>query len=266
MPVLYRVMNDFINAMILAIVQGLSEWLPVSSSGHLVLFQEILNYHPGLEFDVALHFGTLMAVFVYFGKEIMDIIEAVLKGKWSSQEAKIGFLIIIATIPAAVIGYLFRDLFETAFTSLSVVAWGFAITGLILIIASLDFGENKKKNPSWIDAIWIGFAQTLAIFPGISRSGSTISSGLLRGLDEKSAMKFSFLMSIPVIFGAGILEIGDNKLLGEMIWATLLAFFVGLATIHILLKFISKNKKNLRWFACYALLLAIGIGVYLLAF
>lgn len=257
-------MSDFISAFILAIVQGLTEWLPVSSSGHLVLFQEILNYHPGIKFDVALHFGTLMAVFVYFGKDIMDILEALLKGKWYSQEAKIGFLIIVATIPAALIGYLFKGFFESAFSSLSVVAWGFGITGLILIIASLDFGKNQKKNISWKDSLWIGFAQALAILPGISRSGSTISAGLLRGLDEKSAMRFSFLMSIPVIFGAGILEIGNSKLNPDLIWSTLIAFAVGLATIHLLLKFISRSKRNLRWFALYTLLLALGIGIYLI--
>jgi len=250
----------------LAIVQGLSEWLPISSSGHLVLFQEILNYHPGLEFDVALHFGTLMAVFVYFGREIMDIIEDLLKGNWKSDEARKGFLIIVATIPAAVLGILFKKLFEDAFSSLSVVAFGFAITSMILFIASLDFGENRKKMPNWIDSIWIGLTQALAILPGISRSGSTISSGLLRGLDEKSAMRFSFLMSIPVIFGAGIVEIGNNKLPGDLIWATLLAFLVGLATIHFLLKFVSRSKKNLRWFAAYVLLMAIGIGIYLIFF
>ena len=114
---------------------------------------------------VALHCGTLMAVFVYFGREIMDIIEAILKGKWKSDEARMGFLIIVSSIPAAIIGYLFNDFFESAFSSLSVVAFGFAITSMILMIASLDFGENRKKLPSWIDAVWIGFAQALAILP-----------------------------------------------------------------------------------------------------
>ncbi len=254
-------MENLISSLILAIVQGLTEWLPVSSSGHLVLFQEILNYHPGLVFDVALHFGTLMAVFVYFGKDIVGIIEDLLRGNWKSEKAKLGFLLIIATIPAAIIGYLFKKMFESAFESLIVVGWGFAITSMFLFIASFDFRENKKKFPNWIDAIWVGIAQALAILPGISRSGSTISAGLLRGLDEKMAMKFSFLMSIPVIFGAGILEIGSNKLSPDLIWATLIAFVIGLATIHFLLKFISRSKKNLRWFAGYALLLAIGILV-----
>jgi len=257
-------MENLISAIILAIVQGLTEWLPVSSSGHLVLFQQLLNYQPGLLFDVAVHFGTLMAVFVYFGKDIIDIIEAILKGRWKTDKTKLGFLIIVATIPAAIIGILFKSVFESAFSSLAVVAWGFGITALLLIISSLDFKFNKKKTPSWIDALWIGLAQALAILPGISRSGSTISSGLLRGLDEKSAMRFSFLMSIPIVFGAGIVEIGNQRLSPDLIWATLIAFFIGLATIHLLLKFVAKDKKNLRWFALYLILLAIGLGLWLL--
>ena len=257
-------MNEFIAALILAVVQGLTEWLPVSSSGHLVLFHNILNYNPGLAFDVALHFGTLMAVFVYFGKDIVDIIEALLKGKWKSENGKLGLLIAAATIPASIIGYLFRSVFEAAFESLAVTAAGFGITGLILLIASLDFKKNTKQTPSYLDSTLIGFAQVLAIFPGISRSGSTISAGLLRDLDEKSAMKFSFLMSIPIIFGAGILEIGNKTLSSDLLWATLAAFAVGLGTIFFLLKVISKSKKNLRWFALYVMLLALGIWIWLI--
>ena len=257
-------MQEFILVLILAVVQGLTEWLPVSSSGHLVLFQSILNYQPGLAFDVALHFGTLMAVFVYFGKDIVDIVEALLKGKWKSENGKLGILIVIATIPAAIIGYLLNKMFESAFNSLMIVAFGFGITGLTLLIASIDFKKNLKKMPTYMDSLLIGFAQAVSILPGVSRSGSTISAGLLLWLNEKSTMKFSFLMSIPVIFGAGILEIGNNALPKEMIWAALLAFIVGLATIHFLLKFVAKSKKNLRWFAGYVLLLALGIGIYLM--
>jgi len=255
-------MNDLMNALILAIVQGLTEWLPVSSSGHLVLFQEILNYSPGLAFDVALHFGTLMAVFVYFGKDIMDIIECFLKRDFKSENGKLGVLLIISTVPAAFIGYFFNDFFESAFSSLIIATMGFGITGLVLLIASLDFNKNVKENPTYKDSILIGCAQAFAILPGVSRSGSTISAGLLLGLSEKSAMKFSFLMSIPVIFGAGALEIGNKTLPHELLWATLVAFAVGLATIHILLKFVSKSKKNLRWFAYYALTLFVALIIY----
>ncbi|MEK6855540.1 MAG: undecaprenyl-diphosphate phosphatase [Nanoarchaeota archaeon] len=255
-------MIEWLKILILAVVQGITEWLPISSSGHLVIFQRLLDYNASVMFDVALHFGTLMAVFVYFGREIVDIVEALFKGKWNSENGKMGLLLIVSAIPAAVFGYLFKEVFESAFSSFLLVGIGFGITGLILFIVSFDFRKNVKKMPSWIDSVLIGFAQALAIFPGISRSGSTISAGLLRGMDTKNAMKFSFLMSIPVIFGAGILEIGNNALPHELIWATLVAFVVGLASIHFLLKVISKDRKNLRWFGVYALLLAILVVGY----
>ncbi len=256
-------MNELVISIILAIVQGLTEWLPVSSSGHLVIFHELLDYHPGLYFDVALHFGTLMAVFVYFGKDIVDIIEAMLKGKWKSENGKLGLLLIVATIPAGIIGYVFNKLFEAAFNSLMVAALGFAVTGMILLIASIEFRKNDKKQPSYRDAVMIGFAQVLAILPGVSRSGSTISAGLLRGLDEKSALRFSFLMSIPVIFGAGLIEIGNKTLPSDLIWATLIAFIVGLATIWFLFRVVSNSKKNLRWFAAYVLLLSLSLLIWI---
>src|SRR3989344_8418500 len=123
-------MNEFIVSIILAIVQGITEWLPVSSSGHLVLFQEIFNFHnDNLAFDVALHFGTLMAVFVYFGKDITDILESVFRWKYKSQEFKLALLLIISAIPAAIVGYFLEPIFEAAFQSLYIVAIGFAITG-----------------------------------------------------------------------------------------------------------------------------------------
>ena len=120
--------NDIISALILAIVQGLTEWFPVSSSGHLVLFENILGFSGGLAFSVALHFGTLMAVFVYFGKDITDILRDLLVGNWTSQNGRLGILIAIATIPAGIVGFLVRDLFDGVFTSLGVTALGFGIT------------------------------------------------------------------------------------------------------------------------------------------
>jgi undecaprenyl-diphosphatase len=258
-------MDEFYASLILAIVQGLAEWFPISSSGHLVLFGEILNYKPGIMFDVALHFGTLVAVFVYFGKDIIDILEALLKREFNSERGKLGLLLLVGSIPAGVIGLVFHKLFESAFTSLVVVALGFGITGLVLFIASLDYGKPLRKDVSYFDAFLIGCAQAFAILPGVSRSGSTISAGILRGLDAKSAMRFSFLLSIPAIFGAGILEIGNNKLPHELIWATLVSFVVGLLTIHISLKFIAQSNKNLRWFGAYALILAlIVLGMILI--
>ena len=257
--------NEFIASIILAIVQGTTEWLPISSSGHLVLFEKILGFKSGgIEFDVALHFGTLMAVFVYFGKDIVDIIENLLKGKWKSDKGKLGLMVIVATIPAAVIGLLFKKIFESAFLSLEVVAIGFAITGIILFIGSLDvYNPRKRKNFGYGKAFLVGCAQIIALFPGISRSGTTISSGLLAGLKEKDALRFSFLMSIPAIFGANIVELGGGSIPSIMFLPTLVSFIVGLLTIHLLFGYVLTSKKNLRWFGVYALLLALALGIWL---
>ena len=200
-------MIDLVKMLILAFVQGISEWFPISSSGHLVLFSDLLGFNGGIQFDVALHFGTLMAVFVYFGKDIVDVVEALLKWELKNENAKLGFLLIVATIPAAVIGFVFKKLFEDAFNSLLIVGICFAITSLVLFIASF-YSSVNKQTPSYKDAWIIGFVQALAILPGISRSGSTISSGVFRKIDLKKAMRFSFLMAIPAIFGASILELG----------------------------------------------------------
>jgi undecaprenyl-diphosphatase len=259
-------MNELLASIIIAVIQGLTEWLPISSSGHLVLFEKLLNYPGDLTFEVALHFGTLMAVFVYFGKDIVDILKEIMKGNFRSENGKLGLLLLIGTIPAAVVGLLFNKYLEIAFDSLLVVAVGFAITSLILFIASLDFRIStfRKNKFGWKNALFVGCAQALALFPGISRSGSTIAGGLLAGLKEKDALKFSFLLSIPAIFGAAILEIGNNRLPTELLWATLVSFAVGLLTIYLLLNFVLSSRKNLRWFAIYTLALAVAIGVYLL--
>jgi len=252
--------SDLIGALVVAIVQGLTEWLPISSSGHLVLFSKLIGYSGGMLFDVALHFGTLMAVFVYFGSDIVDIVKDLLSGKWNSENGRLGLMVLVATIPAVIVGFLFKDVFESVFSSLWITALGFGVSGLFLFIGSIDL--KNKKGFGYGKSLLVGCAQVFALFPGISRSGSTISSGLLLGLDEKAAMKFSFLMSVPVIFGANILTIGNNTLPPTLIWATLVSFVVGLATIHLLYKYILTTRKNLRWFAIYALILAIGSGIY----
>ena len=167
-------MNEIISAVILAVIQGITEWVPVSSSGHLVLFEAILGYDGGLTFDVALHFGTLMAVFVYFGKDIVDIIEDLLKGKFKSENGRLGLLLIVASIPVFFVGYFARDYFDAVLTNLGLLALGFGLSGLFLFIASVP-GNVKIEKLGWKGAFFIGVAQAMAIIPGISRSGSTIS-------------------------------------------------------------------------------------------
>ena len=173
-------------------------------------------------------------------------------------------MVIVATIPAAIVGLIFRRIFESSFLSLEVVAIGFAITGIILFIGSLDFDNSKKKkNFGYGKAFLIGCAQIIALFPGISRSGTTISSGLLVGLNEKDALRFSFLMSIPAILGANIVELGGGNIPSSMFLPTLVSFFVGLLTIHLLFGYVLTSKKNLRWFGAYALLLSLVMGIWL---
>ncbi len=247
----------------MAVIQGITEWLPVSSSGHLILAETLLNYRSDLTFNVALHFGTLMSVFVYFGKDITNILQDFLELKFNTQNAKLGLLIIIATIPAAIIGFLFKNIFESIFSNLTIIALGLGITGLLLIITSLNI-KIIRSHINTKNSIIIGLVQVLSIFPGISRSGTTISTGILSGLNEKTAMKFSFLISIPIIFGANILTIGNQTLPPELIWATLISFITGLLVLHLLYKFIL-TKKSLRYFGIYALLLALIIGIFILS-
>ena len=254
-------MSELISALLLAIVQGITEWIPVSSKGHLIVFKNILGYEHGLIFDVALHFGTLMAVFVYFGRDITDVIQDLLKRKWNSENGKLGIALIIATIPAVLVGFFLRSF--DIYSNLIITSLGFGITGLFLIIASLDLKKKDRKEINYFDSLYIGIAQIFSLFPGISRSGSTIGSGMLLGLNDKAAVKFSFLMSIPVVFGANILVIGNNAIPREFIWATLVSFAVGLIALHFLYNYVL-TRKSLKWFGGYALLLSILVFVYVM--
>lgn len=257
--------NDLVLALILAVIQGATEWFPISSSGHLVLFEGVLGYEGGLLFDVALHFGTLMAVFVYFGRDITDILRDLFLGKWNTENGRLGLLLIVASVPAAIAGFFVRDIFTSVLSNIGVVAFGFGISGLFLIIASMDIGRRTDIGKMGFGkAFFIGIAQAISLVPGISRSGASISSGVLFGLNEKNAMKFAFLMSVPVIFGANILAIGNQTFPTEMIWGTLVSFIIGLVSIHVVFKHVLVNRKNFRWFGLYCLLLAVVLGVWIL--
>ncbi len=261
---------NFLAGLILAVVQGVSEWLPISSSGHLVVAEWLLGHNADFVFEVVVHLGTLMAVFVYYGRDIVDIVRALLHRRWKSEHGRLGTLIGIATIPAAAVGFIFRQIFELTFENLGLVAIGFGITALVLFITSLDFERIafvKRESFGYREALIVGIAQVFALFPGISRSGMTIAAGLLAGLKEKEALRLSFLMSIPVIFGANILVIGTQPLPSNLVWATLLSFIVGMTTIHLLLKYLLKNKKNLWWFGVYTSILALLVGsIFLYSF
>lgn len=254
---------EFLTVLFVAIIQGITEWFPVSSSGHLVVSEFLLKYEADLMFDVALHFGTLMAVFVYFGRDIVDIVKDFLSGNWKSENGRTGLLIVVATIPAALIGFFFKDFIESSFDSLIVVALGFGLSGLVLLIVAVYSPRRKAfENFGYRDAFFVGCAQVFALLPGISRSGMTLAAGILIGLKEREAAKFSFLMSVPIIFGANILAVGNNSIPSNLIWATLVTFVVGLFAIHILFNYVFVNKKNLLWFSIYALILSLILIVW----
>jgi len=267
-------MNIF-HALLLGLIQGLTEFLPVSSSGHLVLAEKFLGLGTSnLRFEVAMHLATLLAVFFAFHRKIFKLIKAVflgrmrlVNGKWqfSDENLKLVLLLICATIPAAVIGVLFDDFIEQAFNNPIAVSIALLVTGCILFGTGLIVRREEKIN--WRRALIIGFAQAAAIFPGISRSGSTISAGTYSGADQEKAAEFSFLLSIPVILGAGLLKFKDvfktgllQSELMAIIAGGLVAALSGYFAINFLLKIIRNSK--LQYFAYYCW--AIGLGSLLL--
>ncbi len=253
-------MSELIVALILAVVQGITEWFPVSSSGHLVLFEHFLGYEGGLLFEIALHFGTLMAVFVYFGRDITDILRELLSLRFKTPYGRLGVLLIVASIPAAVLGFLLRDVIMSVSGNLSMLALGFLITSIILAIGSQ--APRNARRLSYGGALLIGCMQVFSLFRGISRSGTTISAGLLFGLPEKEAVKFSYLLSVPLILGASLFSIENQILPRELLWATLLAFLVSLCVMHFSFTYVLNRREHLKWIAVYVLLLAMVTGTY----
>jgi len=196
-------MVNIFEAILLAIVQGLTEWFPISSSGHLVIFQEFLSIQASVAFDVMLHFGTFLSVLVYMRKDIVHILRAILT---LSEGSKIAAYLIAGSIPMALIGFLFKNYFESLFSSLLTVGLALMMNGFVLYLTKYSVSFKKID---FINSLLVGIAQVFAIIPGISRSGSTISAAMIRGVDKESAYKYSFLLSAIAILGASLFEFGD---------------------------------------------------------
>lgn len=245
-------------AIILSVVQGITEFLPISSSGHLAVLQIFWQIpDPSVVFSALLHFGTLGAILIVFYQEIIKILQ---KRNW-----KLIKLIIIGTIPAAIFGFFFQSIIEAQFSSLKFIGFSFLITALFLILTKFLKINPKYLNIedlTYFDALIIGIAQTVALFPGISRSGLTISTGLLRKLKPEIAYKFSFLLAVPVILGAFVLQIpnliqqGQNNYLIYVIGA-LVSLLTGIISLKILEKILKKGK--LYWFSLYLVILSMII-------
>lgn len=248
---------------LLGIVQGLTEFLPVSSSGHLVLIQSLYPgfRQPGALFDGILHLGTLLAVFVAFWKDIWQMVKVLFQWKTDDPYFRVIWLIIIGSIPAAIVGLTLQDTVESLFNSTISLVPGWLFTGIILLLSDKYRSEKKDLGDiTVLDSLVIGTFQAFALVPGISRSGSTIASGIFMGLKGNIAAVFSFLLSIPAVGGAGLLElrhisqVSSQELLYFLI-AGLVAFLVGILSIKILLKVI--QARSLKWFGVYCLLLAL---------
>ena len=255
---------DIVQIIILAIVQGLTEFLPISSSAHLILVPLILKWpDQGLVFDVAVHLGSLIAVLVYFRREVIAMALAwskSLSGSGSTANSRLAWWIILGTIPAVIVGFAFKDMIETELRSPWVIAIATIVFGLLLWVA--DRGKSKLRTEFQLklpDVVVIGCFQALALIPGTSRSGITMTAGLLLGLTRQAAARFSFLLSIPIILASGALQTIDLLQASQSIdWFALL-LALGLSTlsagicIHLFLGLI--EKIGMLPFVIYRLLL-----------
>ena len=241
------------DVIILGILQGLTEFLPVSSSGHLVLGKYLLNVKsPGNTLEILFHLGTLGSVIFVFYSDIINILMTIKK----KSTQKLLTYIFIATIPATIVGFTLRNRIEILYESVSGVGFALLFTGLVLILSSVFKNENSEH--SLLSSVVIGFGQALAIIPGISRSGMTITLSLFFGFSAKESAKFSFLLSIPVIAGAGILGIGDiqsNAMFSFdiIIVALLSSFFIGILALKMLIKLLELGKFYIFGIYCICL-------------
>ncbi len=248
---------DILDAFLLGTLQGITEFLPISSSGHLVLVENLLGVTtPGLLFEVVVHLGSLISILFVFHKDLRDIISTLA----DAQTKHLIVVIIIATIPAVLVGLVFKSWFEAAFSNIMLVGSTLLFTGFTLLITGFVRPRNTKLT--LIKGLLIGIAQSLAITPGISRSGLTIATALFLGIDGTRAAQFSFLLAIPAIFGAGLLTSLDLVTIeaSEIFPIPLMIAFsssllVGIIALKWLLKTLRSGKFH--WFGIYCLLIGL---------
>ncbi|WP_405384500.1 undecaprenyl-diphosphate phosphatase [Maribacter sp. LLG6340-A2] len=259
---------DTLDAILLGIIQGLTEFLPVSSSGHLELGKAILGdnslQEESLLFTVVLHFATALSTIVVFRKDVWEIISGLFQFKWN-EESQFSIKIIISMIPAVIVGLFFEEQLEAFFGgNIRFVGFMLIITAVLLYFA--DKAKDTQKKVSFGNAFIVGISQAIAMLPGISRSGATISTSVLLGVDKSKAARFSFLMVVPLIFGkiAKDLLSGDLNFSGEnnvaMGAGFIAAFVAGLAACTWMIKLVRKSK--LSYFAIYCLIVGLIAVVY----
>ncbi|CAM4409397.1 Undecaprenyl-diphosphatase [Mycobacterium basiliense] len=259
----------------LAVVQGLTEFLPVSSSGHLAIVSRIFfNDDAGASFTAVTQLGTEAAVLAYFARDIVRIVRAWFDGlvvkSHRNADYRLGWYVIIGTIPICILGLLFKDEIRSGVRNLWVVATALVIFSAVIALAEYVGRQDRHIDQlTWRDAVVVGTAQTLALVPGVSRSGATISAGLFLGLDRELAARFGFLLAIPAVFASGLFSLPDafhpvtqgmSATGPQLLVATLIAFGVGLSAVAWFLRFLLRH--NMYWFVGYRV--AVGVAVLIL--
>lgn len=272
----------YLDAILLGLVQGLTEFLPVSSSGHLVITRHLLDVNTGgIIFEVVVHLGTALAVCVFMRRKILEVLAGLFRLARaivsrsgaagvirSDPGARLGLLVIVSAIPAGLMGLFLNNLVDRLFGSALVVGVGLIATGVLLRVSQrFTRGEKDVRGVSWLDALVVGVAQGCAIVPGLSRSGTTVSASLLRGLTRETAAELSFLMSIPVILGAAAVELVDyvTDPVGMVAWSHLLlgaavAAVSGYVAVSVFMRQIKKGRLAVFSWYCFA----VGVIVILM--
>lgn len=260
-------MIELLKSILLGIIQGLTEFLPISSSGHLVLAEHFLKFQqPNIVFKVILHLGSLFAVLIYFRKEIISILKSLiyfrLKDIENRNNRKVALYIAITTLVTGVIGFFFKDFLEKTFNMIYIPSVLLLVTGLILMLSDkIEAKQNNSYQLGVKNSIFIGLVQTFAILPGISRSGTTIAAGIFSGLKREAAARYSFLISIPAILGANLLKIPEivnlqSDLIINYLAGSISAFISGYIVIALLIRMVKKQK--LKYFSYYCWLIGIS--------
>jgi undecaprenyl-diphosphatase len=260
---------DPIQAIILGFIQGVTEWLPISSTGHLRIAEQFLGLTVPLLFDVTLHVGTLIIILLFFRKDIKIILAALVKGDFKSENGKLIPLIIVGTIPTALIGAFFSNVIEANFSNFLPIAGAFLTCGVVLYFSKT--GQERKENITYMAALAIGTAQGIALIPGISRSGLTIAIALLLGIKREKAFTFSFLLSVPAVIGALGLTLYEQHETLTLVGVGLTEILVGIAVslvvsyfaLKLLWKALAGKKFYLFAFYCWllsAVLLALSLS------
>jgi len=266
-----------LNTSALGLIQGLTEFLPVSSSGHLVLAHELLGSVgvADLAFDALLHFATSLAIVVYFWRDILTLFQSLLrlpdkimtKAVWDQQDHLL-IALVVGTVPAVILGLLLEDIMSTLFRNPLLVAATLVAGSVVMLGAEYVLRNGlqiRTLGEGWKRGLIIGLFQSLALVPGMSRSGMTIAGGMLFGMNRTEAARFGFLLGVPVLLGAGAkkaLEIGSGGITAATVAGTIVAFVVAFLVIHYLLKFLREHTLNI--FILYRLVLALGIVLIVL--